>query len=100
MQEELPGSLACRDGAPHKWEGSQWGVLSIIRTGSNGFAKRLVTPVEKGGWMPAGRWIVDGALWRWRRAGIEPEAIATPEEIDVFCAINRDYIPPELREVP
>lgn len=78
---------------------AQWGVLSIIRTGSNDFAKRLVTPVEKGGWMPAGRWIVDGALWRWRRPGIEPEAIDTPEEMDVFCAINRPYVPPELREI-
>lgn len=78
---------------------AQWGVLSVIRTGSADFSHRLVTPVERGGWMPKGKWIVDGALWRWRVPGVEPELIETPEEIHVFAAINREYIPPPRREV-
>lgn len=78
---------------------AQYGVLSVIRTGSNDFSHRLVTPVERGGWMPKGKWIVDGALWRWRVPGVEPELIETPEEIDLFAAINREYVPPPQREV-
>lgn len=74
---------------------AQWGVLSVIRTGSADFSHRLVTPVEQGGWMPEGMYCRDGALWC-ARQGV---AFETPEEGDVFAAICRDYVPPEHREV-
>lgn len=78
---------------------TQWGVLSVIRTGSADFSHRLVTPVERGGWMPKGKWIVDGALWRWRVPGVEPELIPTPDEETLFAQLLRPYVPPPEREV-
>lgn len=78
---------------------AQFGVLSVIRTGSADFSHRLVTPVERGGWMPKGKWIVDGALWRWRVPGVEPELIPTPDEETLFAQLLRPYVPPPEREV-
>lgn len=77
---------------------AQWGVDFLIRTGPNTFSKRLVTPVEKGGWMPTGMYCDRGALW----ASGPPDGalIHTPEEIDVFQAIGRPYVEPWDREVP
>lgn len=75
---------------------AQWGVLSVIRTGSADFSHRLVTPVEQGGWMPQGMYCRDGALW----CATQDTAFETPEEADVFAAIGRSYVPPEQREVP
>lgn len=74
---------------------AQWGYLSVIRTGSNHFCKRLVTPREKGGWLPSGLICSDGALWSTRTG----EVIPTPEESDVFAALGRDFVPPQDREV-
>lgn len=72
---------------------AQFGVLKLIRTGSAEFSHRLMIPVERGGWLPKGMWFSGGVLWR---DGI---GIETPEEENVFAAIGRDYVPPELREV-
>lgn len=74
---------------------AQWGVLSVIRTGSADFSHRLVTPVEQGGWMPGDLYCRDGSLWT-----TQGDPILTPQEIHVFDALGRPYVPPELREVP
>lgn len=74
---------------------AQWGYLSVIRTGSNLFCKRLVTPREKGGWLPSGLFCSDGALWSTSTGVVIP----TPEETDLFAAIGQPYCPPERREV-
>jgi DNA polymerase/3'-5' exonuclease PolX len=74
---------------------AQWGVLSVIRTGSAEFSHRLVTPVEQGGWMPRGMYCRDGALWD----ATSGSAFETPEEEHVFAALGRPYVEPQDREV-
>lgn len=76
-------------------EPAEWGVLSIIRTGSADFSHRLVTPVEKGGWMPAGMVCRDGAFWNLASGS----KFTTPEEHDAFAALGRAYVEPSEREV-
>lgn len=74
---------------------AQWGVLSLIRTGSADWAHRLVTPVEHGGWCPTGYCFRDGAIWtvdHW-------EPLETPTEHDVFQFLRRPYVEPNEREV-
>jgi DNA polymerase/3'-5' exonuclease PolX len=86
---------------------AQFGVLKVIRTGSDAFSKRLVTPVERGGRMPKGMYCRNGALWViGERGQAEPGPstetdwmLQTPEEIDVFSALRMAYVAPELREV-
>lgn len=73
---------------------AQWGVLSVIRTGSADFSQRLVTPLEKGGWMPRNLLCRDGALWT-----TDGHKLVTPSEQDVFAFLGRPYVAPELREV-
>lgn len=73
---------------------AEWGVLSVIRTGSADFSHRLVTPVEQGGWMPRGMVCRDGCLWDLTTGAAFP----TPREVDVFAAIGRGYIEPRDRE--
>lgn len=77
---------------------AQWGVDFLIRTGSAEFSKRLVTPIEKGGWCPKGLYFKDGQLWRIGYQG-PAEPLDTPSEMDVFLAVGRGFIPPEEREV-
>lgn len=74
---------------------AQYGVLKVIRTGPAEYSKRLVTPVEKGGWMPYGMCCQDGSLWALGRGS--PVRIETPEESDVFAAIGRRVDPPDWR---
>lgn len=76
-------------------EPAEWGVLSIIRTGSADFSHRFVTPVEQGGWMPAGMVCRDGALWDL----VTGSKFPTPEEHDAFAAIGGAYVEPSEREV-
>jgi DNA polymerase/3'-5' exonuclease PolX len=78
---------------------AQWGVLKVIRTGSNAFSKRLVTPVEQGGWCPSDMYFKDGQLWLIVESGPDV-ALHTPDERQVFLALGRDFVPPEQREVP
>lgn len=70
---------------------AQWGVILMIRTGPAEFSRRLVTPREYGGLMPAGFQFKDGALWR------DSQVVATPEEEDVFRALGLDWIEPRDR---
>lgn len=73
---------------------AQWGVLSIVRTGSADFSHRLVTPIERGGWMPRNLYCRDGALW-----ATDGHKLVTPREQDVFAFLGRPYVEPGLREV-
>lgn len=72
---------------------AQWGVILALRTGSADFSKRLVTPVEKGGWMPARMFCKDGLLWK---NGLPLE---TPDEETLFEQLQKPYIAPSQREV-
>lgn len=72
---------------------AQFGVIYLIRTGSADFTRRFVTPVEKGGWMPAGMYCREGQLWK------DGEPLHTPTEESVFEAVGRAWIPPSKREV-
>ena len=69
----------------------QWGVIFAIRTGSADFSHKLVTPKAWGGFMPGGRGIGDGRLWRWGMS------VATPEETDLFREMGLPWIHPEKR---
>lgn len=73
---------------------AKWGVLSVLRTGPAEFSRQIVTPIEKGGLMPKGMYCYGGAIWR------DGDSLDTPEEIDVFRALNLRYLEPELRERP
>lgn len=70
-----------------------WGVLFAIRTGSADFAKWLVTPGWAGGALPLGGKVQEGRLW------IGGQLIATPEEADLFAAIDLPWVPPAERTV-
>ncbi len=68
-----------------------WGVNLLIRTGSQDFSRRMVTPKAKGGWMPNELNVADARVWR------GPEALATPEERTVFELWGMAYVRPEER---
>ena len=68
-----------------------WGVNLMIRTGSQDFSRRMVTTKAKGGWMPDEFNVADARVWR------GPDALATPEERDVFALFGMAYVRPEER---
>lgn len=68
-----------------------WGVNLMIRTGSQEFSQRMVTPKAKGGLMPDELHVADARVWR------GPEALATPEERAVFELWGIPYVRPEER---
>lgn len=72
---------------------AQWGVILALRTGSADFSRRLVTPVEKGGWMPARMFCERGLLWK------DGLPLVTLEEETLFEQVGRPYVPAPLREV-
>lgn len=68
-----------------------WGVMFLIRTGPEEFSHWLVTKIQNGGALPRYCQIKDGNLWS---AG---KIIPTPEERDVFWALNLPYTEPKDR---
>lgn len=68
----------------------QWGVIFTLRTGDSDFSRCLVTP-QPAGVMPLGMRIEQGHVWR------DIRALDTPEERDVFIALNLPWIEPEQR---
>lgn len=70
----------------------KWGVIYTIRTGSADFSRWLVTPRREGGACPGYLRVLAGRVWA---GGI---SLATPEEPDVFQALELAWIPPEERE--
>ena len=71
----------------------QWGVIFTIRTGDAEFSRRLVTPKNKGGWLPSCFNVKDGRVW----AGNEVQE--TPEEKDFFKLAGLPWLEPEKRNV-
>jgi len=70
---------------------AQWGVIFLLRTGSDKFSRRFVTHKSFGGCMPAAYRMQDGAIWCGNRL------IETPDERDLFKLFNMRYIPPVAR---
>lgn len=70
---------------------AQWGVLSLIRTGSAEFSHRFVTSKQQGGLLPSYLKVKDGAIWS------NNHIILTPEESDVFDLAGVPWIEPEKR---
>jgi DNA polymerase/3'-5' exonuclease PolX len=70
----------------------RWGLIYTIRTGSAEFSRWLVTGRKHGGGLPTGMKIKDGLLWR------GDQTISTPEERDVFEALNLIWIAPPQRK--
>ena len=64
----------------------RWGCIFLIRTGSAEFSKRIVTKAKT-----MDMRFDDGRLWR------SDEAMHTPEEENVFWALDMHYVAPEDR---
>ena len=71
---------------------AQWGVLLGIRTGPSEVSQMLVSPRRRGGLLPAGYVVRDGAVWQ---QGYVP--LAMPEEEDFFKFLGLPWIAPEDR---
>lgn len=69
----------------------QWGCIFLIRTGSADFSKKVVTKDYLGGWCPENYDFKDGRILN----GVF--VLDTPEEEDVFRALDLDYVKPEDR---
>jgi len=75
---------------------AQWGVLQMIRTGSEQFTRRCVTQRAKGGLLPNDMRVKDSQLWR-GNAVDGWTLIPTPEEKDFFEVTGILYRRPEDR---
>lgn len=73
---------------------AQWGVIFLIRTGPAHFSQWFVTEARR-----RAHHVVDGALHRGALGcgSIPCDLVSTPEERDVFEALNIAYRPPVLR---
>ena len=69
-----------------------WGVIATIRTGCAEFSNWLVTERRKGGGCPTGMAFREGRI-----IGYDGKPLSTPEEADVFAALELDWIAPEER---
>lgn len=70
---------------------ASWGVILLIRTGPADFSRAMVTPRSKGGRLPDGYRVQDGAI----RTVTGAVAIATEE--DWFRLAGMAFVPPEDR---
>jgi DNA polymerase/3'-5' exonuclease PolX len=68
-----------------------WGCVATIRTGSADFSHWLVTPRKYGGGCPSHLKFVEG------RVMYGVQALETPEEADVFKALDLKWVPIENR---
>lgn len=68
-----------------------WGVNFLLRTGSDDFAHRWVTPKLHGGYMPDGFSVKDARVWR------QGAPLPTPEEEDVFDLWGMQWVAPQAR---
>ena len=71
----------------------KWGCVFTIRTGSAEFVHKLVTKRSQGGFCPSNLRFKDGRIWN------GDEVLDTPEEEDVFNALNMKWVKPESREL-
>jgi DNA polymerase/3'-5' exonuclease PolX len=70
----------------------QWGVIYTIRTGSSDFSHWLVTSRQQGGGCPGWMKVKDG-----RVIDTKGHIYETPEEKDVFNALQIPWLEPERR---
>lgn len=70
---------------------AQWGVIFLIRTGSEDFSHKLVKSRQSGGLMPSNLKCKDGSIWHGMNI------LPTPEERDVFKVLGLAWISPENR---
>ena len=68
-----------------------WGAVATIRTGSADFTHWLVTERRHGGACPGGMSFREGRIW------FAGAALDTPEERDVFEAVEQPWIEPVER---
>lgn len=71
----------------------KWGVVFTLRTGSAAFSHRLVTQRKFGGLLPSNLVVKDGRIWT-----TSSVPLATPEEVDVFSALDLVWLDPQERE--
>lgn len=74
---------------------AQWGVISVIRTGSEEFSKWMVSSQNRGGALPPQFCCMDGAI---RKLSKIDEIIPMEEEADLFSFCKLEWIPPERRQ--
>lgn len=72
---------------------ASWGIIFLLRTGSEDWGRQFVTKRSEGGLLPSNMEVKHGALW------LNGHLVDTPEEADVFKATGHPYVEPELREV-
>jgi DNA polymerase/3'-5' exonuclease PolX len=73
---------------------AQWGVIYLLRTGSDKWSHRFVTAKSFGGMLPGYCKMRDGAIWS------KDHIIETPDEKDLFDLVGVKFVPPQEREVP
>lgn len=74
---------------------AQWGVISVIRTGSAEFSKWMVTSRDKGGALLPKYCCMDGGI---RKLSKLDEVEAMPEEEDFFKFCDLPWMAPENRQ--
>ncbi len=74
---------------------AQWGVISVIRTGSEEFSKWMVSSRNRGGALPPKYCCMDGAI---RKLTKIEECLPMPEESDFFTFCEMEWISPESRQ--
>lgn len=74
---------------------AQWGVISVIRTGSEEFSKWMVTSRDKGGALPPQYCCMDGGI---RKMSHIEEVLPMPEEEDFFKFCGMPWLAPESRQ--
>lgn len=73
-------------------EAATFGAWMAIRTGPERWTRGLVTPRRQGGMLPPGR-TFDGGF----RLLVWDKPTPTPEEMDLFAALELSYVAPEDR---
>lgn len=70
----------------------KWGCIYMIRTGSAGFSRQMMTKRSQGGFCPDHLCFKDGRLWN------GDEVLDTPEEEDVFAHLGVSWLDPTERK--
>jgi len=76
---------------------AQFGVQFVIRTGPADFSQWVVTQRSKGGALPDGYYVKDGAVWRLSLHGEADESIEMPSERDFLEFLGIGWVDPSKR---
>ncbi len=80
---------------------AQWGVQMVLRTGPSEFSQWCVTQRAKGGALPDGYRVQDGAVWKgeeWTKFPDWSDRILMPEEKDFLDFLGIGWFEPAARE--